>query len=90
MEDIDKFEDLDFFDDFFIDVGEPIYDTTTQSLPKTKNKKRRRRHMLGLEHSSSDMIWLLTALNSSSEQTELTENLQSSLLEKLYPNENSI
>ena len=89
MEDIDKFEDLDFFDDFFIDVGEPIYDTTTQSLPKTKNKKRRR-HMLDLEHSSSDMIWLLTALNSSSEQTELTENLQSSLLEKLYPNENSI
>lgn len=90
MEDIDKFEDLDFFDDFFINVGEPIYDTTTQSLPKTKNKKQRRRHMLDLEHSSSDMIWLLTALNSSSEQTELTENLQSSLLEKLYPNENSI
>lgn len=90
MEDIDKFEDLDFFDDFFIDIGEPIYDTTTQSLPKTKKKKRRRRHMLDLEHSSSDMIWLLTALNSSSEQTELTENLQSSLLEKLYPNENSI
>ena len=27
MEDIDKFDDLDFYDDFFNEIGEPLYDT---------------------------------------------------------------
>lgn len=27
MEDIDKFDDLDFYDDFFNDIGEPLYNT---------------------------------------------------------------
>lgn len=28
MENIDKFDDLDFYDNFFKEIGEPLYDTT--------------------------------------------------------------